>query len=59
MVGRRGGRGTHTFLSPEVQDGIKKKKKTCYRTMGLASKFIIIFSLPFTSLKFYVNFRAF
>lgn len=53
MVGRRGGRGTHTFLSPEVQDGIKKKKKkTCYRMMGLASKFIIIFSLPFTSLKF-------
>lgn len=26
MVGRRGGRGTHTFLSPEVQDGIKKKQ---------------------------------
>lgn len=52
MGGEEGERGTHTFLSPEVQDEIKKKKKTCYRMMGLASKFIIIFSLPFTSLKF-------
>lgn len=38
MGGEEGERGTHTFLSPEVQDEIKKKKKNLLQNDGFGIK---------------------